>query len=72
MEPLDGFEPSTYSLRVNCSTPELQRRRTMMCDENVFIPFAKKEVSNFRLQATEIFLNSPTSGLLKSLMLMPW
>jgi hypothetical protein len=44
----------------------------MMCDENVFIPFAKKEVSNFRLQATEIFLNSPTSGLLKSLMLMPW
>ena len=26
VEPLDGIEPSTYSLRVNCSTPELQRR----------------------------------------------
>lgn len=25
LEPLDGIEPSTYSLRVNCSTPELQR-----------------------------------------------
>ena len=31
MEPLVGFEPTTYSLRMNCSTPELQRRllRTM-------------------------------------------
>lgn len=26
MEPLVGFEPTTYSLRMNCSTPELQRR----------------------------------------------
>ena len=26
MEPLAGIEPATYSLRVNCSTPELQRR----------------------------------------------
>ncbi len=25
MEPLVGFEPTTYSLRMNCSTPELQR-----------------------------------------------
>ena len=25
MEPLAGIEPATYSLRVNCSTPELQR-----------------------------------------------
>jgi hypothetical protein len=25
MEPLVGIEPTTYSLRVNCSTPELQR-----------------------------------------------
>ena len=24
-EPLVGIEPTTYSLRVNCSTPELQR-----------------------------------------------
>jgi integrase len=28
MEPLVGFEPTTYSLRMNCSTPELQRRLT--------------------------------------------
>ena len=26
MEPLVGIEPTTYSLRMNCSTPELQRR----------------------------------------------
>ena len=26
MEPLVGFEPTTYSLRMNCSTPELQRQ----------------------------------------------
>ncbi len=26
LEPLVGFEPTTYSLRMNCSTPELQRR----------------------------------------------
>ena len=25
LEPLVGFEPTTYSLRMNCSTPELQR-----------------------------------------------
>ena len=25
LEPLAGIEPATYSLRVNCSTPELQR-----------------------------------------------
>ena len=29
MEPLAGFEPATYSLRVNCSTPELQRPWTL-------------------------------------------
>ena len=29
MEPLDGIEPSTYSLRVNCSTPELQRPKSI-------------------------------------------
>ena len=28
MEPLVGIEPTTYSLRMNCSTPELQRRLT--------------------------------------------
>ncbi len=28
MEPLVGFEPTTYSLRMNCSTPELQRLLT--------------------------------------------
>jgi hypothetical protein len=26
MEPLVGFEPTTCSLRMSCSTPELQRR----------------------------------------------
>ena len=26
LEPLVGIEPTTYSLRMNCSTPELQRR----------------------------------------------
>jgi hypothetical protein len=31
MEPLVGIEPTTYSLRVNCSTPELQRR---LCGED--------------------------------------
>ena len=25
VEPLVGIEPTTYSLRMNCSTPELQR-----------------------------------------------
>jgi hypothetical protein len=29
MEPLVGFEPTTYSLRMNCSTPELQRLFTL-------------------------------------------
>ncbi len=28
MEPLVGIEPTTYSLRMNCSTPELQRHYT--------------------------------------------
>jgi hypothetical protein len=28
MEPLVGFEPTTCSLRMSCSTPELQRRFT--------------------------------------------
>ena len=32
MEPLVGFEPTTYSLRMNCSTPELQRRLTDVAD----------------------------------------
>ena len=30
MEPLLGIEPRTYSLRVNCSTPELQRRNCVL------------------------------------------
>ena len=29
MEPLVGIEPTTYSLRMSCSTPELQRRLVM-------------------------------------------
>ncbi len=33
MEPLVGFEPTTYSLRMNCSTPELQRRLTERREE---------------------------------------
>ncbi len=33
LEPLVGFEPTTYSLRMNCSTPELQRRLTDVAHE---------------------------------------
>ena len=29
MEPLMGFEPTTCSLRVSCSTAELKRRKTV-------------------------------------------
>ena len=29
LEPLVGFEPTTYSLRMNCSTPELQRPNSL-------------------------------------------
>gem|GEM_PF-4778180 len=32
MEPLVGIEPTTYSLRMNCSTPELQRPNSL-CGE---------------------------------------
>ncbi len=33
MEPLVGIEPTTYSLRMNCSTPELQRRLADVADK---------------------------------------
>lgn len=33
MEPEVGIEPTTYSLRVNCSTPELLRQKTFMIIE---------------------------------------
>ena len=29
LEPLVGIEPTTYSLRMNCSTPELQRPNSL-------------------------------------------
>lgn len=42
-EPLVGIEPTTYSLRVNCSTPELQWRGTRLSKQtagNVAVPTA--------------------------------
>ena len=36
MEPLAGIEPATYSLRVNCSTPELQRPKPIQVRQNLF------------------------------------
>ena len=45
MEPLVGIEPTTYSLRMNCSTPELQRRlRSFLGDCGI---------ENLRLQKTK-------------------
>jgi hypothetical protein len=38
MEPLVRFELTTYSLRMNCSTPELQRRLVESCKGNQNLP----------------------------------
>lgn len=50
MEPLDGIEPSTYSLRVNCSTPELQR---LNC---IFVNLMPLEMLNNKRFSTTLFL----------------
>ena len=55
MEPLDGIEPSTYSLRVNCSTPELQRLNYIFVN---LIPL--EMLNNQRFPTTQFLAN--TSG----------
>jgi len=39
MEPLVGFEPTTCSLRMSCSTPELQRLMTFSRSSAVMVRF---------------------------------
>jgi hypothetical protein len=64
MEPLVGIEPTTYSLRVNCSTPELQWRADLQQRETLTAshPYEQAEtIASTRLSRSLLVASTPSS-----------